>query len=73
MSDSPSAGELLAGFGGDVDQLTDYYCGQIDSDGEPTEYYDGGNSDGPVSDAGDSDDNAEDGAEEAGSDYGDNG
>jgi hypothetical protein len=45
MSDSPSAGELLAGFGGDVDKLTDYYCGQIDSDGEPTEYYDGGNFD----------------------------
>ena len=35
---SPSIGERLAGFGGDVEQLTDYHQGLIDSDGEPTEY-----------------------------------
>jgi hypothetical protein len=37
MDDDKSAGELLAGFDGDTDMLTDYYCGQIDEDGQPTE------------------------------------
>ena len=35
---SPSQGEILAGFGGDVDAYTDYHCGLINSDGEPTDY-----------------------------------
>ena len=37
-SSSPSQGELLASFGGDVELLTDYHCGLVDSDGEPTDY-----------------------------------
>lgn len=32
---SPSQGELCAGFGGDLDMLTDYNCGVIDEDGMP--------------------------------------
>ena len=35
---SPSIGERLAGFGGDVELLTGYHQGLIDSDGEPTEH-----------------------------------
>ena len=37
-SASPSQGERLASFGGDVDLFTDYHCGLVDSDGEPTDY-----------------------------------
>ena len=35
---SPSEGERLASFGGDVDLFNDYHCGLVDSDGEPTDY-----------------------------------
>ena len=35
---SPSVGERLAGFGGDVNLFNDYHCGLVDSDGEPTDY-----------------------------------
>jgi hypothetical protein len=37
---SPSQGEILAGFGGDLDAYTDYHCGLIDEDGSPTDYGD---------------------------------
>lgn len=37
-SASPSQGERLASFGGDVDLFNDYHCGLVDSDGEPTDY-----------------------------------
>ena len=35
---SPSEGERLASFEGDVDLFNDYHCGLVDSDGEPTDY-----------------------------------
>lgn len=70
MSDDPSVGDLLAGFGGDTEALTDYFCGQIDEDGNPTEYYDGPDAVSDEYDGHDVDDVDED---EAAEDTGDDG